>query len=108
MRGVAPVPIIVIRNGIRSRDLCGATVDRSSWPAAMWDFVASGTIFGTIARLSSEKNQLAMIDALAELVRRGLDVKMLFVGEGPERASLESRIDELQLNDRVLMPGFMK
>lgn len=123
MKSAVPMPITVIRNGIRSANprpsssdassidassSDASSIDRSAWPAAIPPFVASGTILGTVARLSAEKNQVAMIGAIGELVRRGHDVKLLIVGEGPERASLEAEIQRLNLHGRVLLGGFMK
>lgn len=108
MKTAVPMPLTVIRNGIRSAHFDQQSVDRSGWPESIGSFVSSGTILGTVARLSVEKNQVAMIGATGELVRRGHDVKLLIVGEGPERASLEAEIQRLNLHDRVLLGGFMK
>lgn len=108
MESSVPVPITVIRNGIRSVDFAGRTIDRSAWPKQINAFASSGTILGTVARLSTEKNQLEMINATAELIRRGRDVKLLIVGEGPERATLEAEIARSNLTEKVLLAGFTK
>ncbi|QDT03412.1 2-deoxystreptamine glucosyltransferase [Rubripirellula lacrimiformis] len=108
MRDITPVPITVIRNGIRPMDNHGPVADRSSWSESLKSFVASGTILGTVARLSPEKNQVAIVDAVAALVQRGHDVKLLIVGEGPQREPIEAAIARNQIEDRVMLAGFMK
>jgi len=56
-----------------------------------------------IGRLSHEKGQDLLLDALATL--GGLPWRLRIVGEGPERASLEARCRRLGLDDRVSFEG---
>jgi glycosyltransferase involved in cell wall biosynthesis len=59
-----------------------------------------------VGRLTRQKNFLALIEALG-LVRRERDARLIILGEGPERASLEARVAELSLQQQVFMPGFV-
>lgn len=45
----------------------------------------------TATRLSKEKQPHVAIDALAELVRRGVRARLVVAGDGPQRAGLERR-----------------
>jgi glycosyltransferase involved in cell wall biosynthesis len=46
-----------------------------------------------------------LIDAFALLRDRGRDVRLVILGEGPDRAKLEAQIARLRLDDRVRLPG---
>jgi len=58
-----------------------------------------------VGRLSPEKGQMLLIDALTELVHGGVDVHLVLVGDGELRSVLERRIAEAGLTDRVTLTG---
>ena len=51
------------------------------------------------------KDYATLVDAFALLGARGIPFRAALVGEGPERAALESRISHLGLSDRVRLLG---
>ncbi len=55
-------------------------------------------------RLDAEKHVDTLADTLAELVRRGRDVRLVMVGDGPERDGLERRRRRLP---QLHLPGFV-
>jgi len=59
-----------------------------------------------IGRLSYEKNYPQLIIAFAQIVKK-FNLKLMILGEGPERKSLEILIHQYNLQDKVLMPGFI-
>lgn len=59
----------------------------------------SGTIIGTVARLSKEKN----IDALVNLASKMKDINFIVLGDGPERENLESLILSKDLKNFKLL-----
>ena len=61
---------------------------------------------GTVGRLSPEKGIDRLVMACGRLIGSGMDVRLLILGEGPERPGLEDLIEKNGLADRVLMPGF--
>ena len=67
---------------------------------------AAGLVIGAVGRLSGEKGFDVLIRSVHALVARGLDVRLVIVGEGGERANLEGLIRELQLGDRVRLAGW--
>ena len=105
MRDIVPMKVEVIKNGISP--LLKSPMDGNEENKEIVRFCSEGTILGSVGRLSHEKNQLELIDALALLVERNLPVKLLLLGEGEERATLESRVAEKGLSNHVLMPGFV-
>ena len=59
-----------------------------------------------VGRLSSEKGHLVLLRAFREIAAAGVkDAHLLIVGEGPERAAIETAIRHLGLSDRVTMTG---
>jgi glycosyltransferase involved in cell wall biosynthesis len=58
----------------------------------------------SVARLTAQKRLDRLIAAFAEV--RDPDTRLLILGEGEDRASLEGQVAELGLADRVSMPGY--
>jgi glycosyltransferase involved in cell wall biosynthesis len=59
----------------------------------------------SIGRLVAFKGFEYLIDACAELARRGLEFTCEIIGDGPLRADLEARIRKLNLSGRVQLLG---
>lgn len=58
-----------------------------------------------VGSLKSQKDYPTLLHALVRL-RSACDARLLLLGEGPERATLEALVDELGLSDAVRLPGF--
>ncbi|MBN2016785.1 MAG: glycosyltransferase family 4 protein [Candidatus Cloacimonetes bacterium] len=59
----------------------------------------------SIGRLCEQKGFPFLLEACALLRDRGIDIKCLIVGEGPNRKSLSNTIEQLNLTDRVSLMG---
>ncbi len=59
----------------------------------------------SIGRLAPQKNFSMLIQAFSEIKDEFSDWRLLILGEGPLRESLQTLIDSMGLKDRVLMPG---
>lgn len=59
----------------------------------------------TVGRLAAPKNYPLAVDTAAELKRQGIKFCWYFVGEGPERATVEKRITERNVQDCVTLLG---
>jgi glycosyltransferase involved in cell wall biosynthesis len=66
----------------------------------------TGFVVGAVGRLSGEKGFDVLTRSIHALVSRGLDVRLVIVGEGGERANLERLARELHLGDRVRLVGW--
>jgi glycosyltransferase involved in cell wall biosynthesis len=58
-----------------------------------------------VGRLIHVKGQALLIEAVAELRNRGLNVRATLVGAGPKRADLEQLARQLGIDDRVVFSG---
>jgi succinoglycan biosynthesis protein ExoA len=80
----------------KNRELCRAQLG----------FASDARLIGAVGRLSVEKGQRFLVEASSELVREFPDVKAVLLGEGRERANLESQVKKLGLEEAVRIPGF--
>jgi glycosyltransferase involved in cell wall biosynthesis len=62
-----------------------------------------GPIVGVVATLRSWKGHRYLLEALPRLRHR--DTRLVIVGDGPQRAALESRVAALDLRERVIFAG---
>jgi glycosyltransferase involved in cell wall biosynthesis len=67
--------------------------------------LGSGPLVGGVGALRAQKAYDVLIQAAARLRADHPDLRVLIVGGGPDRARLESLIDELGLDDVVVMLG---
>jgi len=64
------------------------------------------TVIGTVARLDAVKNQALMLRATRALLDQNYKVRLLLVGDGPERQNLQALATELNLGASVIFTGF--
>jgi glycosyltransferase involved in cell wall biosynthesis len=67
--------------------------------------VPDKTVIGILATLRDWKGHDYLLDALVVLRQRFPDLHLLVVGDGPRRAHLERRVDEMGLRDAVRFAG---
>ena len=60
----------------------------------------------TVSRLTAGKRLPIAFEAIERLVGRGCDVKLLVLGEGPDRSALERWIADHGLGGRIFLLGF--
>jgi len=59
-----------------------------------------------VGRLSAEKGHLGLLEGFAEAQKQAPALRLTFVGDGPLRSRIESRIEELGLCRSVTLAGF--
>ncbi len=81
---------------------CGLPLADLPAPAA----ATSPKTIVSVGRLSPEKGQAGLIEAFAAAVQKDFpEMRLQFVGEGPDRAFLQRRARELGIEDRTLFSG---
>jgi glycosyltransferase involved in cell wall biosynthesis len=108
-RGAPAARISILHNSIPFDWLNGCETAVPPAPAASSEIGQRGRerVVLAVGRLSKEKafvDLLVAINKLGEL-RPDLPVRLLIVGEGPERAEIERAVRNLKLQDRVKMVG---
>lgn len=103
--GVARDKITIIHNGVPDIPVApSARLDiRRSWGVGDQELV-----IGTASRLDPEKGLRYMVEAVAALLRDGVKVRLVVIGEGSQRAALEQRAAALGLGGSVLFQGMRK
>ncbi|MFC1814844.1 glycosyltransferase [Thermodesulfobacteriota bacterium] len=61
---------------------------------------------GAIGRLSKEKGYDHLIESFHLIIQKGIDARLVIMGDGSERHSLEKLIKDFKLTDKVLLPGY--
>jgi colanic acid/amylovoran biosynthesis glycosyltransferase len=59
-----------------------------------------------VGRLTPFKAQHVLLETVHRLRKQGRNVRLRLVGDGPDRKSLEQRIEELGLDDAVIVEGW--
>jgi glycosyltransferase involved in cell wall biosynthesis len=65
-------------------------------------------VLGCVGRLTEQKAQDVLLNALARLIERLPELRLFMAGEGRSRASLERQVSSLGLGDRVRFLGLRR
>lgn len=68
---------------------------------------SSDFVIGTVGRLSKEKNQIALLQACYSVLHDNRHIKLLIVGDGPERARLQQFVKARHIEDQVIFTGLI-
>ncbi len=103
----------VIHNGIdtswwKSQLLRLADEDYSEIKRKLFHANKDTLIISTIAELHERKGHKYLIEALKKIIDQFPNVKLVLIGEGPEREKIESLIEKLDLKRHVILTGRQK
>jgi len=99
---------IVIHNGIdlrkfvpvASKGVVQAARDR-------FGFLADDLVVGILAVMRPEKAHGLLLKAVANCADRGINWKILMIGDGPERANIQAQVEALGLQEKVVFTGLL-
>ena len=97
---VAHKPSVVIYNAFNPQNLDAPAHDLK----AMYGF--NGPVIVQIGHMVKIKNFDKTIDAFRRVLQARPDARLLFLGEGPERARLEEVVDAYGLRGKVVLAGY--
>jgi glycosyltransferase involved in cell wall biosynthesis len=99
-RGIRPRAASVIWNGIPAQ-VSADRIDRSEIGLDPDDLVMI-----SVGTLEPRKNQISLIELIAKLAPQHPNLRLVLIGDGPDRSRIESRIDELNMRSNVRLLGF--
>lgn len=102
-RGVAEEKIHVIPNAVDANAF--RPMDRDPALAGRLGIHEDEVVLGYVSSFTPYEGIHFLIEAVAALVRKGLPVRGLLVGDGEERPHLEARARELGVADRIVFTG---
>ena len=107
-KGLSPSRIVTIPNAVngnasRERFVQQRREKRKLLKLGNRDFVA-----GYAGRLSEEKGLLYLLQACSCLQQSALPLKVVLMGEGPQRKELEQFVRKQRLEECVIIAGFVK
>ena len=105
--GVAPEKIGIIYNAIVLDRFASAAAYRED---ARKEFGIAGNdiVIGTAGKLNFGKGVFDLVQALAALTQKNPAIRLLFVGEGPDRPGLEQEARQRGVYDKVIFAGLRK
>ena len=74
---------------------------------ARFGFGPDQIVLGAVGRLSEEKGFNNLLDAVSQLVTEGHNVGLVIAGEGHLKDALQDQINQLELQHRVQLAGFL-
>ncbi len=94
----------VIKNGIDSKKYI-YNVETRNKIRRMLNIPEEVLAFVHIGRFSEQKNHTFLIDIFKEIYNRNQDTRLFLVGDGGLKESIENKVKELQLQDKVIFLG---
>ncbi|GAU07371.1 glycosyltransferase family 4 protein [Desulfoplanes formicivorans] len=104
-KGIPQQKITIIHNGI-SNDL--TTYAKSEKNENIISFNQHRVMVGTCCRLSEQKGLKWFLDAIALVKKKDPTVKFIIWGDGPQKQELKKKSIELQIDDVLEFPGYVK
>lgn len=101
--GLSSEQLKVIYNPVVTPELAKKTLEAVEHP---WFQAGSPPVILAVGRLEKQKDFSSLIRAFG-LVKQQRPVKLMILGEGTERTSLEALVQELGLGADVALPGFV-
>lgn len=105
MRGPVAARAVTLRHGI-DIDATRAQLAHREEIRTELGLGADEFVVGTVANFRPQKDYPNLFEAIRQLAERGISVRVVAVGQGPQDAELHALRDELGLADRVILTGF--
>ena len=101
---INPKKVVQLYNGVdlsRFKQINQQNKIRTEFPIIKVDDI----LIGTVGRLQAEKNQTTLINAFSLVFEKFRNIKLVLIGDGPDRQSLESLVHDKGLTEHVIFTG---
>lgn len=106
-RGLRAKHETVIHNGIDTDHFTDRyTAAEKAAVRASYGFGAQDYVVGICASLRPEKAHLDLLEGVRRVHQAGVNIRLLIIGDGAERARIESKIAECQMQGIVAISGY--
>ncbi len=102
---IRPDKLAVITNGLHVHEFIEPNREKVEQIRKDWGFSAKTMVVGTVANLRPVKNLEFLVRAARRLTEMKEDVGFVVLGEGYHRPHLEAMIRDLDLEDKIVLPG---
>jgi len=102
--GISDDMLHVIHNPVVTPDMLDRADEK---PPPFWDMSGDYSTVISAGRLNAHKDFPTLIRAFKR-VQKQRNTRLIIMGEGSKRTSLENLVSDLGLEDSVLLPGFVK
>jgi sugar transferase (PEP-CTERM/EpsH1 system associated) len=100
--GIKDSKITKILNGVDTKRFCPRNKNGARRALG---FSEKDILIGTVGRLDPIKDQQLLLQAFSDLQGDGKELRLILIGDGPERRSLESVKEKLSCKDRIVLLG---
>jgi glycosyltransferase involved in cell wall biosynthesis len=104
IEGIPPEKIVRIHYGLEPDEILGE-VDKQ-YVRHQFQIPDQSPLIGTIGRLTAQKGQVYLLQAVNQVKPHFPELRVLIIGEGELRSELEKQAREFGLASNVLFPGY--
>ena len=101
--GVAANQVVTVHEGIDVDRMAG--IDAANVHETFW-LPHGAPVIGNVAALVAHKGQRHLVEAMPLVIREVPDARLVILGEGELRTSLEHQVKHLRLEKHVVLGGF--
>lgn len=105
-RGIPREKIVTVRNGINIDAVTSSANPEET--KKKYGINPKLRLIGTVGRLVEVKGHADMVDILPKILQKVPDAAMIIIGDGRCLEPLRKQAEELQITDRVILPGRIK
>lgn len=98
--------VVYIKNGVDTKRF-NYSSDKRLLFREKYGLNKNGLILGSLGRLTSEKNQLFLIDIAKDLRSEGINFTLLIAGEGKLKEKIEHKIKSYSLQENIKLIGII-
>lgn len=98
-------PVVPLRSALEPTGFCAKLLTREAARSELGILEPNVKVMGAVGRLVADKGFDYLLDAFAVALKDQPELRLVIVGEGPERTALEQKVKRLGIQGKVMLPG---